>query len=210
MLRKLFPFLREEEQRWEHLDNSLTTAFSKVRQDTQNLFSWISYFHQHLMDHRKETHHLRQKFDEQSHYIRLLHQQTQALEKRLALIENKPAPQPQIVHIRENIPEQIRTKSEPDVNQIRTEPEPISNVKRPRFEEKVLTRIRTKKKPYIMQKVLDIIGTQSVSTKELERIIVEEQQLCGRTSFYSYLRELRLKKQISIDEKEFSKVIVRI
>ena len=61
-----------------------------------------------------------------------------------------------------------------------------------------------------MQKILDTIGEEGYSTKELERIIVEEQQLCGRTSFYAYIKELRLKKQISVKEKEFDKILVRL
>jgi len=199
MLRKLIPFLKKDEERWEYLDNSLTSAFGRIRQDTQNLFSWISYFHQHLTDHRAETHHLRQKFEEQNKHIIYLHNQVMELERKLEKIESKPVPQPQIVHI-----------SEPSSNQIRTEPEPIANLRRPRFEEKVLSRIRTKKKPYIMQKILDTIGEEGYSTKELERIIVEEQQLCGRTSFYAYIKELRLKKQISVKEKEFDKILVRL
>ncbi|MEK6967665.1 MAG: hypothetical protein AABX51_03480 [Nanoarchaeota archaeon] len=198
MLRKLLPFLKKDEERWDHLDDALTSAFGKVRQDTHNLFSWISYFHQHLTDHRKETHHLRQKFEEQNKHIIYLHHKIEELEKKIGIIETKPVQVPQIVHF-----------SEPNPNQIRTKPEPVANLRRPRFEEKVLSKIRTKKRPYILQKILDTIGEAGYSTKELERIIVDEQQLCGRTSFYSYIKELRLKKQISLKEKEFDKVLVR-
>lgn len=198
MLRKIFPFLREEEEKWNHLDNALTGAFGKVRQDTQNLFAWISYFHQHLMEHKRETHHLRLKFEEQNRHIQYLQESIKHLEKKIELLDAKPLPQPQIIRFSEQNP-----------NLVRTESEPSPNLKRPNFERKMLSHIMSKKKPYIIRKMLDIIGESPIATKELERIIVEEQQLCGRTSFYAYLKELRLKKQISLQEKEFSKVIVR-
>ncbi len=202
MIRKLWPFFKEEDERWEHLDNALTHTFGKVKQDTQNLFAWVSYFHQHMLAHRRETHALSLKFEEQDRHMAQLKNEIALLQQKVQLIDAKPA---QIVQITD----QVRTKYEPSTEQIRTESEPNTNQKRSNFETRILHRILKKKKPYIMQKIMESIDENELSTKELERVIVDEKGLCGRTTFYDYLRELRIKKQVRLKENEFSTVLVR-
>lgn len=66
-----------------------------------------------------------------------------------------------------------------------------------KFEQHVLARVRPNRKNFVMQQVLDLIEDNKYSTREVEDIIVNEKQLCGRTSFYSYLRELKHRGKIN-------------
>src|SRR3989344_8073987 len=133
MLHKLFPALREREERWEHLDSALTHAFDKVRKDTGNLFSWISFFHHQVSEAKHETSRLKMQVD--SHHVHLTHNHSRIssleaeiehLKKKLESLESKhenAQKHPQTVIIRE-----------PSANLVRTEYEPSANLKRPRFE----------------------------------------------------------------------------
>lgn len=61
------------------------------------------------------------------------------------------------------------------------------------FEEDVISRIRPNRKPYIIEQIKELISQNKYPTKQIERIIVGEKKLCGRTSFYSYIKEMRYK-----------------
>ncbi|MBU0460994.1 MAG: hypothetical protein KJ574_00245 [Nanoarchaeota archaeon] len=66
-----------------------------------------------------------------------------------------------------------------------------------KFEQQILARVRPNRRNFVMQQILEMIEDNKRSTKEVEDIIVKEKQLCGRTSFYSYLRELKHKGKIN-------------
>lgn len=59
------------------------------------------------------------------------------------------------------------------------------------FQSHILSRIMPNRRNYVLKEIMDLIKTNKYSTKEIEEIIVREKSLCGRTSFYSYLRELK-------------------
>ena len=63
--------------------------------------------------------------------------------------------------------------------------------------------------PFVQQ-ILDLIDDNKRSTKEVEDIIVKEKQLCGRTSFYSYLRELKHKGKINYADVGDKTILVMV
>jgi len=88
-------------------------------------------------------------------------------------------------------------KFEPSPNYTPTAPtnkiESIKKGSQNALEEKILQRFRVHRKEFIVQKIIEILDSQLIGTKELEQIVVDEKGLCGRTSFFAYLKELRLK-----------------
>jgi hypothetical protein len=98
----------------------------------------------------------------------------------------------------------VRTKSEPEFefdsdSSISAEKAPLRQGtlnKIPRsssvFEEKALRELRTHRKEYVLRKILDTLESDQFSTNALEEVIVERKGLCGRTSFFAYVKELRL------------------
>jgi chromosome segregation ATPase len=82
------------------------------------------------------------------------------------------------------------------LEKVHTSPQiPIQNVPKPEFktgfEQKVMARLRPNRKSYVLQEMKKLISEAKFSTKEIEEIIVNEKNLCGRTSFYAYLKELK-------------------
>ena len=57
---------------------------------------------------------------------------------------------------------------------------------------------------YVLKFILNLASESKYSTKEVEEIVVNDKQLCGRTSFYAYLKELKLRGKLNyadIDER---------
>ena len=78
------------------------------------------------------------------------------------------------------------------------------------FERHIVSRIRPNRKNYVLQFILNLVGEGSYSTKELEAVVVNEKQLCGRTSFYAYLKELKLRNKLNYAEVDDRSVLVKI
>lgn len=88
-------------------------------------------------------------------------------------------------------------KISPFTNQVRTSSEPKNEPSKiGKLDRKIIAQTRSIKKDYIIHQIMDFIEKNSVTTKELETVIVKEKMLCGRTAFYDYLRELRNKNII--------------
>jgi len=73
------------------------------------------------------------------------------------------------------------------------------------FQRHILSRVMPNRRGYVLKYIMDLISENKYSTKEIEEIVVNEKQLCGRTSFFAYLKELKLKGRINyaeIDERQ--------
>ncbi|MBI4738020.1 hypothetical protein HY772_00365 [Candidatus Woesearchaeota archaeon] len=73
------------------------------------------------------------------------------------------------------------------------------------FEKHLIARVKPNRRPYIMNLILETVAASGYSTKEIEDIVVKEKQLCGRTTFYAYIKELRDKGKIdtaSINDRQ--------
>lgn len=73
------------------------------------------------------------------------------------------------------------------------------------FEKHLLARAKPNRRSYITSLILETIASHKYSTKEIEDMIVKEKQLCGRTTFYAYVKELRDKGRIdtaSINDRQ--------
>ncbi len=64
------------------------------------------------------------------------------------------------------------------------------------------------RKGYVLKFILGLIHDHNYSTKELEEVVVNEKQLCGRTSFYAYIKELKLKGRINYAEIDERTILV--
>ncbi|MBU2560869.1 MAG: hypothetical protein KKD17_01115 [Nanoarchaeota archaeon] len=76
------------------------------------------------------------------------------------------------------------------------------------FQRHIMSRVLPNRKGYVLKFILDLVGENKYSTKELEEIVVNEKQLCGRTSFYAYLKELKLKGRINYAELDERQILV--
>ena len=76
----------------------------------------------------------------------------------------------------------------------------------PNFEEKALQQIRKAKPEIIKQKILQLIEGD-MGTTNIERIIVREKKLCGKTQFYHYLKLIRTELRTEVRTEPKIKIL---
>jgi septal ring factor EnvC (AmiA/AmiB activator) len=106
----------------------------------------------------------------------------------------KPAPQPKV------------TEPQPIIQQVSVPA--IQAMTASSFQKHIISRVMPNRRGYVLKFILDLIAGNSYSTKEIEEIVVNEKQLCGRTSFYAYLKELKLKGRINYAEIDERQILV--
>lgn len=212
---------KDDENQLVRLHGNLKMAFNKVDGDINHLRAWTSYLysrHQE-MEKKHESHiALTQKdIENLNSWIKMLHSNSVELHKYFKettehlidlhkkdkdLLEKIMKIEQEIATFRSSPVSPVRTKSELK-SELKSEPSPAS---RNQFELRVLEAVRPNRKVYILEQIIKVAQDENLSTKQIEKIIVHEKKLCGRTAFYDYLRELRLKKRLRkkemVEEKE--------
>ena len=205
-----FKATSESNLRRTEIDRSLSEAFSKIKAERSLVFSWLNYLRKkdlanensmqqasfRLGEHESELKNVQEQLKIMREDLKeLLRRERDSIEREKDLLRREKispfADQNQLV----------RTKSGPESGPVS---EPISEGG---FVKRVIAMIRPQKKDYVLKKILEYVEAEPHTTKQLERVIVREKQLCGRTAFYDYLKELRLKGEIKTAQKNGRKVL---
>ncbi|MBI3051427.1 hypothetical protein HYY74_03130 [Candidatus Woesearchaeota archaeon] len=173
-MRKILELFRQDE-RWHELDKALTGAFERIKGDARNLYSWIKYFRQKELQNDARHESASRELAEHSAVIKGLQMELAMVKEELRNIHRMSQTS--------TFPNQIRTKYG-----LEGEPE-----QKDRFARKIIAISRPVKKDYIMQQIEQLIAKKTYTTKQIEAIITTEKMLCGRTAFYDYLREIRIR-----------------
>jgi hypothetical protein len=157
------------EDGWMHrLHNSLGAAFGKIKQDFSHVFDWINYFHQKHQEHDSRL----GEIERQLYYM------PKTREEIKQIIEG--------YYSYEHVLEKIKELSER-----------MDNIEQARIEkkfdarEKLMKRIARNSKDYVKGIILSMLKRyERIPASQLKTIIVEEQGLCSKSSFYRLLQEL--------------------
>lgn len=213
-------FLNRVGKRLDMLDQDLEVSFDRVRQDTANIYEWLRYLY-HLAKSQHEQ--LSQKaeiIDAHESQIamqqRLIHELKQEVsiipksrEEMKALLDEVYSLQPLLERIRsiENRLLQMESRRPAmAVQQQSIEPvrQSVSALK-----ERVLKRIAKNSKEYIKSVVRGVISKYGrISALQLREMIVEEQGLCSKSSFYRILEELEQENAMFLASRGKEKVYV--
>jgi len=194
-------FFSLHEERWQRLDQALTTAFDKVKRDTHHLHGWIIYFkHRNVLNHNEHKI-LREMLVEQEKEIEGLKEEILILREKVAKLDELDE------KIRDVVEKQVRTRSGLSTDLVRTEPEKTPIKPKRLFEKHITERLKPHQKDYLLTQIIKLVEKGEYSTTELERIIVKEKALCGRTAFYTYLKELRDKGFIMEERGIFKRAL---
>ena len=89
--------------------------------------------------------------------------------------------------------------------------ETISSLKpNPDFKSHILKKINRNKKLIIKNKILELANEKRLSLPEIKDILVDQDQLCSKATFYRYIERLKKRELISEIDINERKVIVRI
>lgn len=177
----------------------VAVSFNHVRKDVQNLYDWIRYLHtqnkaqQELINHLSrqiQSHAMRNSaIDEKSQaHLQELRARIADMDRKIASLASRPEgpqkqePQSEVLDRMSRIVEKLEARS--------TAPShPQSSVSS--LQEKVAKKVQQNSKEYIKNVIRNMIQKYSrISGLQLREIIVDEQGLCSRSSFYRILSEI--------------------
>ena len=209
---------RKKENHISDINSRLTLTFDKANEEISLLKQWISHLHirnkdleeshkQHVYLAKEDIHNvnrwveylqkhnedLKDDVKELNSNIIDIHKNHKEVIERIARLEEKSL-----------VRGSVRTESAPE-NESVSEP-----IRRTKFEDSIISQIRSNRKNYVMMQILDMTEKENLSTKQIENIVVHEKNLCGRTAFYSYLKELKDRKEIKPDKKGSKRVLATV
>ncbi|MFH0978285.1 MAG: hypothetical protein V1837_03195 [Candidatus Woesearchaeota archaeon] len=201
-------FASKKDDKFATLHHRLTNSFAYVRNDisalrrNEELYKqWISYLHQKLQAQEREMSSLmellkqvpkapqdiKQIIDEHYHFEDIL--------KRIEQLNRQV--------------DEVLVKHQPLNKRLEEHHQRITNLEQSRpvahFKEKMVQKITRQSKDYVKGLILSLIRKyDKASGTQLREIIVEEQALCSKSSFYRILSELEESRQVSVieDSKE--------
>ncbi len=196
------------------LDAKIADSFSKVKQDNAAIYQWLNFFYDEsnkqksLIRHQSETIHDMKKeleslasapksreevkaiIDSYYDYDELLEKTRQISEKLDHLEAKKRAPEPQEKRV-------IVRETAPAVR-------PLSALR-----EKMIKRITRNSKDYIKSMIISLIRKYNrISAMALREIVVDEQGLCSKSSFYRLLEEIEQEADVTAISSGREKVYV--
>ncbi len=204
-----------------HLHGLLQASFNNVKRDTGMIFQWINYF-QKLNQHQQSVIEEQQRViadiqhnnQQQEASIRHLELQLKYMprspEELKKILEAYYSYEPILNRIKElnakveelRLSQQpIKTKVEYLHSRIERIPSKLS------IKEKLIKRITKHSKDYIKNFLMSLIRKyEKVSALQLREIVVEEQGLCSKSSFYRILEEVETEDSIGVIRKNKEKL----
>lgn len=184
------------------LHGFLQAAFQKVKHDTTTLFRWINYFHakhqehdQRLADIEHQLYYMPKTREEIKHIIDSYYS-LEPIKERISELRERIADLEKARHIEHPIERTERPL------EIRHERAPKAQIR-----EKLVRKIVKNTKEYLKSVILSIIRRYGqVSASRLREMIVEEQGLCSKSSFYRLLTELEKHESIGVASKGKEKI----
>lgn len=195
------------------LDRSVSSSFARVRSDTDALYKWVHYLYNQNRQLAEQNNVLRRLVDEQKLSLNELKVTLAHIPKTAAeikrVVDAHVNLQPifeRIKHIEQKI-ELLEIKrsqrpfdhSQPSVHSLnaQTHQAPVqpairhSVPPRPSMRERLARKIARNSKDYVKNLILGLVHKYDrIGALQLREIVVEEQALCSRSSFYRILNEM--------------------
>ncbi|MBS3125773.1 hypothetical protein J4211_06025 [Candidatus Woesearchaeota archaeon] len=183
-------------QRIEEMDKSVADSFAKVRQDTQTLYQWVQYLYQQNQQMHEQNTALRRLCDEQKLSVNelkvIFSHVPRTPEQIKAIIDAHYSLEPvisRLKHVEQKL-EILELKKQPRTIvqevQVQAPQEEESSLK-----ERLMKKLVRNSKEYIKNLVLSLVHKYGkIGALQLREIIVEEQGLCSKSSFYRILEEM--------------------
>ena len=194
-------------QRIEEMDKSVADSFAKVRQDTQTLYQWVQYLYAQNQELHVQNTSLRRLCDEQKLSVNelktMLAHMPRTAEQIKAIIDAHYSLEPvvqRLKHMEQKL-EVLELKKQPrtvvhevPVQQVQALQDEESSLK-----ERLMKKLVRNSKEYIKNLVLSLVHKYGkIGALQLREIIVEEQGLCSKSSFYRILEEMEEEQKLQV------------
>lgn len=212
--------------RIEEMDRSVSNSFARVKQDTDALYQWVSFLHKQNQQLKESNASLRRLADEQklainelkitlshlpkthaeirqivdSHYnIDPILQRIKHIEQKIELLEMKSVHQ----HVARPL-EQSRPSFHSQPAQAQLKPAHLPEIQHPlqskkQLHERLIRKLARNSKDYIKNLILGLVHKYGrIGALQLREIVVEEQGLCSKSSFYRILGEMESERALQV------------
>lgn len=193
------------------LHQAVSHSFENVRKDTHNIYRWLDYLHkrhsyqdqliqqlrQELQYLPKTREDLRRILDE--HYsndhlikrIREIEDKVEAVSRRQTIV-------PAESHTQSYVQSHIVPGTVSKLDELHSRLEKLEQ-KKNYFKEKIIRKITKSSKDYVKSHILGLIRKyEKIAALQLKEMLVDEQRLCSKSSFYRLLEELEDEKDADI------------
>ena len=195
-----------EQKKWDQLNSTLAGSFSSVKSDINQLSQWIAYLYENSKSHEKQLENTNSQLLE-------LHRQlsvTPSAAEIKRLIDEHYAQQDihrQLYELKLRLNE-IASQSNPEkLKEIENRINSIEIVKKPTIKEKIYEKITKNSKDYVKNLILSLIRKYGrISAMQLKDILIEEQGLCSKSSFYRILIEIEQSQEVSFVKEGKEKI----
>jgi hypothetical protein len=189
----------QSEKNFKHLHNLLSISFANVRRDTQNLFQWINHLHQKNLEQENlirelkselsyipKTHGDIKKIIDSHFSIESINDRMKILHDRIDnLYSSKVGHETPMLH--------------PELHNMKERIENLEEQKQATIREKVVKRITRNSKEYVKGLILSYIKKYGqIGALQLKDMIVNDQGLCSKSSFYRILEEVEQMDELGI------------
>lgn len=212
-----------EIERVEQLSIAIRNSFINVKRDTQNIFAWLNFLYQKTQQQEqtikdlqlqlkyvpKTPEEIKYIIDRYYNYSELLTRLNE-LKSRIEEIKSSQTMQSMPMHQLQAQQPQIQplnnhTLTRMDSMALRLEKLESKQDTRSYIREKIIKKLTKNSKDFIKDSIYNLIRKYSkISALQLREIIVEEQFLCSKSSFYRILEELEAQEDVETvhDKKE--------
>jgi len=190
------------ERRLSQMQNLLIKSFSNVKNDTQKLFQWMNYLHQKDLEQASEIKQLKLELS----YIPKKPDDIRKIIDSYYSFDNLTE---RIKMVNERVDNISKGKSEPyiptthrGIHEIEQRLSDLEEQKQATIREKVVKRVTRNSKEYVKQLMLSYIRKYTqIGALQLKDMIVHDQGLCSKSSFYRLLDEIEALEDIGTVKK---------
>lgn len=163
------------------MHNALTLAFNHVKSDISNIFSWIHYFHRKHQEHDEKLAHYNDRLLKVEQQLRDMPKSHQEIK--------------QIVDYYYSYEDIFRRINELSQRLSLVEQQRVE--RRVSGRERLVQKIAKNSKDYVKTVITSLIKKYGrISAPQLKEIVIGEQGLCSKSSFYRILEELENEGEI--------------
>ncbi len=217
------------------LDKDLKDSFARVRQDTGALYQWIQYLQQQLAQQQQLVEMQQHDLDDYEQELTRHKQLIERLQSEMHSIPKDPETIKRIIDAYydfDDILERVRKTEDTLTHLERTKAVPVRQEaalpfvegpadrrsalphvappsRLPALRDKIVQRITRNSKEYLKGIIMNMITRYSkISALQLREIVVEEQGLASKSSFYRFLEELEDEGAVTVISDGKEKVLM--
>jgi hypothetical protein len=191
----------DTEKKLSQVQNLLIRSFSNVKNDTQKLFQWLNYLHQKDMEQENKIKQLKLELSyipKRPEDIRKIVDSYYSFDNILERIKMINEKVDNLSATRGN----IGSQTHPEMHEIEHRLTQLEEQKKATIREKVVKRVTRNSKEYVKQLMLSYIRKYTqIGALQLKDMIVYDQGLCSKSSFYRLLDEIEALEDIGIVKK---------